>query len=273
MSPASWPSPRVGSRRLETPRPTPPVFALSLVAASGLTRSHAPRGNAVLDAPRPRVRASPGVRRRASKTAFPRRTVGTRVGTNPVVLGGESRRLCRLCRFCRQGEGQERSHATHQRLRALFPATNLPAPWRSLRRSPNPNDRRAGEVRTQTTVAPAKSEPKRGLARVDRTQTQVAPGWTEPKRESRRRSPNPNGGLARVDRTQTRVAPAKSEPKRPSHRSGPNPTDRRAGEVRTQLGSPWRSPNPIEGAPVPVPVRSGTKCPGALQFSCWSGRL
>ena len=46
-----------------------------------VTRSHAPRGNAVRDAPCPH--SCETRRRRASKTAFPRRTVGTSIRTGP----------------------------------------------------------------------------------------------------------------------------------------------------------------------------------------------
>ena len=58
-------------------------------------RSHAPRGNAVRDALRPRRGASPIGRRGASKTAFPRGTVGTRDFGAVVVFGEE----------CQEGDG------------------------------------------------------------------------------------------------------------------------------------------------------------------------
>ena len=58
----------------------------------GKARSHAPRGNAVWDALRPVREVGPLVRRGASRTAFPRRTVGTSTGDGAVVFGEECRK-------------------------------------------------------------------------------------------------------------------------------------------------------------------------------------
>ena len=64
-------------------------FDVTVDCAMGKTRSHALRGNAVWDALRPVRRIRRLVRRGASKTAFPRRTVGTSDGGGAVVFSEE----------------------------------------------------------------------------------------------------------------------------------------------------------------------------------------